>query len=51
MPSEMQKRHPDWWKNDDEEGGKNMFEEQFLQAQLQRLEKVDEIILSKNYQY
>ena len=39
MPSEMQKRHPDWWKNDDEEGGKNMFEEQFLQAQLQRLGK------------
>ena len=26
-------------KNDDEEGGKNMFEEQFLQAQLQRLGK------------
>ena len=47
MPSEMQKRHPDWWKNDDEEGGKNMFEEQFLQAQLQRLGKGrDEIILS-----
>ena len=23
---------PNWWKNDDEEGGKNMFEEQFLQA-------------------
>ena len=47
MPSEMQKRHPDWWKNDDEEGGKNMFEEQFLQAQLQRFwKRWDEIILS-----
>ena len=31
MPSEMQKRHPDLWKNDDEEGGK-MFEEQFASA-------------------
>ena len=39
MPSEMQKRHSDWWRNDDEEGGKNMFEKQFLQAQLQRLGK------------
>ena len=39
MPSEMHKRHSDWWKNDDDEGGKNMFEEQFLQAQLQRLGK------------
>ena len=39
MPSEMQKRHPDWWKNDDDEGGKNMFEELYLQAQLQRLGK------------
>ena len=39
MPSEMQKRHSDWWMNDDDEGGKNMFEEQFMQSQLQRLGK------------
>lgn len=39
MPSEMEKYHKEWWKNDDDEGGKNMFEEQFLKAQLQRLGK------------
>ncbi|MAP54862.1 bifunctional response regulator/alkaline phosphatase family protein [Altibacter sp.] len=37
MPSEMEKLHPDYWLNDTEEGGKNMFEEQFLEAQLKRL--------------
>lgn len=36
MPSEMEKRHPDWWLNDEDEGGKNMHEEDFLQAQLKR---------------
>lgn len=39
MPSEMEKRHPDWWLNDEDEGGKNMHEEDFLQAQLKRLGK------------
>jgi len=37
MPSEMEKKHPDWWLNDTEEGGKNMYEADFLKAQLQRL--------------
>ncbi|WP_149275900.1 T9SS response regulator signal transducer PorX [Pareuzebyella sediminis] len=36
-PLDMEKRHPDWWKNDTEEGGKNLFEEQFLNAQIKRL--------------
>lgn len=36
-PLEMSKRHPDWWKNDTDEGGKNLFESEFLGAQLQRL--------------
>lgn len=36
MPSEMEKRHPEWWLNDEDEGGKNMHEEEFLQAQLKR---------------
>ena len=36
-PLDMEKRHPDWWKNDIDEGGKNLFEEQFLGAQLKRL--------------
>ena len=39
LPSEMEKRHPDWWKNDEDEGGKNMHEEDFLNAQLKRLGK------------
>lgn len=39
MPSEMEKRHKEWWLNDEEEGGKNMHEEEFMQAQLKRLGK------------
>lgn len=37
MPSDMEKMHPDLWLNDTEEGGKNMFEDKFLAAQLKRL--------------
>lgn len=37
MPSEMEKLHPDLWKNDTDEGGKNLHENEFLQAQLKRL--------------
>jgi hypothetical protein len=37
MPSEMEKRHPEFWKNDTDDGGKNLFEDKFLQAQLKRL--------------
>ena len=37
MPSEMEKQHPDYWKNDVDDGGKNLFEAEFLQAQLKRL--------------
>src|SRR5690554_5168973 len=37
MPSEMEKRHPDLWLNDTDEGGKNMKEAEFLEAQLKRL--------------
>lgn len=36
LPSEMEKRHPDLWKNDEDEGGKNLHEEEFLAAQLKR---------------
>lgn len=39
LPSEIEKRFPDKWMNDEDEGGKNMFEEDFLQDQLQRLGK------------
>ena len=36
-PLEMEKKHPDWWKNDTDDGGKNLFEKEFLGAQLKRL--------------
>ncbi len=39
MPSEMEKRHKEWWLNDEDEGGKNMHEEDYLHAQLKRLGK------------
>jgi hypothetical protein len=35
----MEKQHPKLWKNDEDEGGKNLHEEEFLQAQLLRLHK------------
>ena len=37
MPSEMEKVHPEYWKNDTEEGGKNLYEKEFLAAQIKRL--------------
>lgn len=37
MPLDMEKLHPNLWKNDTDEGGKNMHEYDFLQAQLKRL--------------
>ena len=37
MPSEMKKKHPDYWLDDTDEGGKNMYEAEFLEAQLKRL--------------
>ncbi len=36
-PLDMEKKYPQWWKNDTDEGGKNLFEEQFLGEQLKRL--------------
>ncbi|MBT6809310.1 MAG: bifunctional response regulator/alkaline phosphatase family protein [Flavobacteriales bacterium] len=39
LPSEIQKRFGDKWKNDEDEGGKNMFEADFFIDQLQRLGK------------
>ncbi|HEY8399340.1 MAG TPA: bifunctional response regulator/alkaline phosphatase family protein [Flavihumibacter sp.] len=39
MPSEIEKNFPDLWKNDEEEGGKNLQEEIFFKAQLKRLKK------------
>lgn len=39
MPSEIEKRYPKLWLNDEEEGGKNMHEEEFLAEQLKRMGK------------
>lgn len=36
MPLEMQKKYPDWWVNENEEGGKNLNEAEFLKAHMQR---------------
>jgi len=36
-PIDMERLHPNYWKNDTDEGGKNLFENEFLTAQLKRL--------------
>ena len=47
MPLQMQQEHPNWWKNDIDEGGKNMFENEFLKSQLRRFGK-DNVKFSYN---
>ncbi|MCM5663198.1 T9SS response regulator signal transducer PorX [Galbibacter mesophilus] len=37
MPSEMERLHPNLWKNDTDDGGKNLHEEDFLKDQIRRL--------------
>ncbi len=39
LPSEIEKRFPQYWKNEDDEGGKNMHEQELLDANLKRLGK------------
>jgi len=39
LPVDIEKQFPSQWKNDDEEGGKNLYEEEFFRAQLKRLGK------------
>ncbi len=41
LPIDIEKQFPVEWKNDDEEGGKNLYEEAFFKAQLKRLRKED----------
>jgi len=41
MPIDIERQFQVQWKNDDEEGGKNLFEEEFFRAQLKRLGKSD----------
>ena len=39
MPSDIQKKYPSMWMNDDDEGSKNNFEKEFLEGQLKTLGK------------
>src|SRR5690349_9656297 len=39
LPAEIEKQFPAQWKNDEEEGGKNLHEEELLRAQMRRLGK------------
>jgi len=39
MPGEIRKRYPQFWKDEDEEGSKNMFEGELLESQLKRFGK------------
>lgn len=41
LPVEIEKLFPGEWKNDDEEGGKNLQEEEFFRQQLKRLKRTD----------
>ena len=37
MPLDLKKYYPQWWKDDTDEGGKNLYEKDFLEAQIKRL--------------
>ncbi len=39
MPSDMEKLFPQYWLNDTDDGGKNLYEAEFLESQLKRLGK------------
>jgi YesN/AraC family two-component response regulator len=41
LPIDIEKQFPTQWKNDDEEGGKNLFEDEFLRAHLKKIGKSD----------
>ncbi|SDL30323.1 T9SS response regulator signal transducer PorX [Kriegella aquimaris] len=36
-PLDMEKKYPQWWRNDTDEGGKNLYEDKFLGEQIKRL--------------
>jgi CheY-like chemotaxis protein len=37
LPADIEARHPDWWLNDNEEGGKNLKEAELLDEQVKRI--------------
>lgn len=41
MPVEIDKLYHNQWKNDDDEGGKNLHEEEFFRSQLKRMKRED----------
>ncbi len=41
LPIDIEKQFPHEWKNDEEEGGKNLQEDEFFRAQLKRLKRTD----------
>ena len=41
LPMDIEKKFPQQWKNDDEEGGKNLSEDEFFKAQLKAMGKGD----------
>jgi DNA-binding response OmpR family regulator len=47
MPSEIEKLYPEMWEDDDNEGNKNMHEEQLLQKQMQRLGRKEKLYFDK----
>lgn len=47
MPLEIERRFPNLWLNDDDEGGKNMHEEEFMADQLKRLGKDSKMSYNK----
>lgn len=47
MPSEIKKLYPELWLNDEEEGGKNLHEEELLKNQLARLGRKEKFYFDK----
>ncbi len=47
MPSEIDKLYPELWKNDEDEGGKNLYEEDMLKNQLRKFNISDNIFFDK----
>jgi CheY-like chemotaxis protein len=47
MPSEIERMYPQLWKDDDNEGGKNKFEEELLRKQLERFRRKESLYYEK----
>lgn len=46
-PAQIAQMYPQYWLNDDQEGGKNQFEEQLLETQIQRFRRKDTFYFTK----